>query len=74
VFLPFLEQNLPHLAENYRHRYRDRAFLPPAYAKRLSQLIASLRDKYKMTRAHRESSAFVTKWPVQAFNEQLNLF
>src|ERR1700730_14425063 len=31
VFLPFLEKNFPHLAENYRQRYQDRAFLAPAY-------------------------------------------
>ena len=75
VFLPFLQQHFPHLAENYRQRYQDRAFLPPAYAKRLSQLIARLREKYKMTRAHRrERPAFATKWPVQGFDEQLNLF
>jgi DNA repair photolyase len=74
VFLPFLEQNFPHLAENYRQRYQDRAFLPPAYGKRLSQLIGALREKYKITRAHRESSAFATKWPAQAFDEQMNLF
>src|SRR5579863_2905184 len=75
VFLPFLEQNISHLAENYRRRYQDRAFLPPAYAKRLSQLVARLREKYKLTRAHRsERSSFATKWPVQAFDEQLNLF
>jgi DNA repair photolyase len=75
VFLPFLEQNFPHLAENYRQRYHDRAFLPPAYGKRLSQLIARLCEKYKMTRAHRrERPAFATKWPVEAFDEQMNLF
>jgi DNA repair photolyase len=75
VFLPFLDQNFPHLVENYRQRYQDRAFLPPAYAKRLSQLIASLREKYKMTRAHRrDHSSFATKWTVQAFDEQLSLF
>jgi DNA repair photolyase len=75
IFLPFLEQNFPRLADNYRQRYQDRAFLPPAYGKRLSQLIARLREKYKLTRAHRrERSAFATKWPVQAFEEQLNLF
>ena len=72
IFLPFLEQNFPHLAENYRQRYHDRAFLAPAYAKRLSQLVKSLREKYKITRADR--AAYATKWPVQAFDEQLNLF
>jgi DNA repair photolyase len=75
VFLPFLEQNFPQLVERYRERYQDRAFLPPAYAKRLSALILRLREKYKLTRAHRRnSSAFATKWPVQAFEEQLTLF
>ncbi|HEV2467854.1 MAG TPA: radical SAM protein [Candidatus Sulfotelmatobacter sp.] len=75
VFLPFLEQNFPHLVENYRQRYQDRAFLPPAYSKRLSELIARLREKYKLTRAHRRSRpAFATKWPVEAFDQQMNLF
>lgn len=75
VFLPFLEQNFPSLAETYRQRYQDRAFLPPAYEKRLSQLIGRLRETYKMTRAHRrDHSSFATKWPVQSFDEQLNLF
>jgi DNA repair photolyase len=75
VFLPFLEQNFPRLAANYRERYQDRAFLPPAYAKRLSQLIARLREKYKLTRAdRRERSAFATKWPAQALEQQLSLF
>jgi len=75
VFLPFLEQNFPHLAENYRQRYQDRAFLPPAYGRRLSQLVERLKEKYKLTRAHRQQrSAFATKWPVQGFDEQLSLF
>jgi DNA repair photolyase len=75
VFLPFIQQNFPHLAENYRQRYQDRAFLPPAYAKRLSQLIARLREKYKLAHSHRrERAAFATKWPVLDFDQQLNLF
>jgi len=73
VFLPFLEQNFPQLVESYRQRYQDRAFLPPAYGKRLSQLISRLREKYKLTH-RRDNAAFATKWPVQAFDEQLNLF
>jgi DNA repair photolyase len=72
VFLPFLEQNFPHLAENYRQRYQDRAFLPPAYSKRLSELLHRLREKYKLTRHDRP--AYATKWPIQAFDEQLSLF
>jgi DNA repair photolyase len=72
VFIPFLEQNFPLLAQNYRQRYQNRAFLPPAYAKHLSNLITRLREKYKITSARRER--YATKWPVQAFDEQLNLF
>ena len=74
VFLPFLQQNFPHLAENYRQRYQDRAFLPPAYAKRLAELIFRLRQKYKLTRADRERTAFATKWPAAEFEQQLSLF
>jgi DNA repair photolyase len=72
VFLPFLEQNFPHLAENYRRRYQDRAFLPPAYAKRLSHLISHLRAKCKLPSTVRES--YATKWPLPTFDEQLSLF
>ena len=75
VFLPFLAQNFPHLVETYRQRYQDRAFLPPAYAKRLLELIERLREKYRLTRAHRRNRpAFATKWPVEALEQQLNLF
>jgi DNA repair photolyase len=73
VFLPFLKHNFPHLIENYRERYQDHAFLAPAYGKRLSQLITHLRQKYRI--AHRDRNpAYATKWPVQAFDEQLKLF
>jgi DNA repair photolyase len=75
VFLPFLEQNFPHLAENYRQRYQDRAFLPPVYAKRIAELTGRLREKYELTRAHRRNQpAFATKWPVEAFEQQMELF
>jgi DNA repair photolyase len=46
VFMPFLEKEFPHLAENYRRRYQDRAFLPKSYQQRISNLMASLRRKY----------------------------
>jgi DNA repair photolyase len=72
VFLPFLDQHFPHLAENYRQRYQDRAFLPPAYGKRLGQLVAHFRQKYKLGR--RERATFATKWPAQSFEQQLELF
>ncbi|HEV2731393.1 MAG TPA: radical SAM protein [Terriglobales bacterium] len=50
VFMPFLEEEFPHLAENYRKRYQDRAFLPKSYQQRISNLMASLRRKYGIAR------------------------
>jgi len=75
VFLPFLEQNFPHLVENYRRRYRDRAFLPPAYTKRISELVRSLRAKYGIPRSdRRDRPAYATKWPMPLFEQQMDLF
>jgi DNA repair photolyase len=75
VFLPFLEQNFPQLVENYRVRYRERSFLPAAYGKRISQLIASFRQKYGIKRADpRGTGALANQWPAQGLSEQLALF
>jgi DNA repair photolyase len=75
VFLPFLEANFPHLAGNYRQRYQNRAFLPSSYTKPLSELIAKLREKYKLGSRHRdERPTYATKWPAQEFETQLELF
>jgi len=70
IFLPFLEQQFPHLVGNYRQRYQDRAFLPPPYGKRIAQLIARLREKYDIKRADPRG----TKHARQAVDEQLALF
>jgi DNA repair photolyase len=75
VFLPFLERNFPHLSENYRQRYQDRAFLPSSYAERLSQLVAKLREKYQLSsRFRQDRPAYATKWPAQEFDQQMELF
>ncbi len=74
VFLPFLQQHFPHLVENYRQRYQDRAFLPPSYGKRIAQLISAFRQKYGIHRADPRGTKFADKWPAQAFDEQLALF
>ena len=50
VFLPFLEKEFPQLAASYQQRYKDRAFLPKTYGKRISQLMARLRQKYGIVR------------------------
>jgi DNA repair photolyase len=56
IFLPFLEKQFPHLAESYRLRYKDRAFLPKVYGKRISQLMARLREKYGIRHDNRRDS------------------
>jgi len=46
IFMPWLEKEFPALAQRYRERYQSRAFLPAAYRKRLSSLMAALRKKH----------------------------
>jgi DNA repair photolyase len=67
VFLPFLKENFPHLVPDYEKRFKDRAFLPPAYRKRISELFARLRVKYGI----REERW--TRDPIQE-QEQMKLF
>jgi DNA repair photolyase len=75
VFLPFLEENFPHLVEKYRERYRDRAFLPASYGKRLSQLVRRLREKYRLVPdPRRNQPEYANKWPLPGVEEQMNLF
>jgi DNA repair photolyase len=74
IFLPFLDQNFPHLAENYRQRYQDRSFLPPSYGKRISQLVSRFRQKYGIKRADPRTEPIADKWPVRGLDEQLALF
>jgi DNA repair photolyase len=72
VFLPFLEKQFPHLAENYKRRYHGRAFLPSSYAKPLAKLVEHLRNKYGMGSDPRRSRAIVPQAHVAG--EQLGLF
>jgi len=72
VFLPFLDKEFPKLGEDYRRRFAERAFVSKAYSKRISELIASLRNKYGISRefASRSQSAH----PVQQASQQMQLF
>src|SRR5208282_1987221 len=56
IFMPFIEQHFPALAEHYRERYNDRAFLPKGYGERLSKLMAALRRKHGIGNQHARSS------------------
>jgi DNA repair photolyase len=68
VFLPFLEKEFPKLAESYRHRYAQRAFLPKTYHQSISQLMRRFRAKYRLD--HRESPS----QKRQEIQRQLHLF
>ncbi len=46
IIMPWLQKEFPALAQKYRERYQARAFLPKAYRKRLSSLMAALRRKH----------------------------
>jgi DNA repair photolyase len=71
VFLPFLEQQFPHLVANYKRRYHNRAFLPDSYGKPLSQLVERLRQKYGIGHDPRRSPTLPSHPPA---SEQLKLF
>ena len=73
VFLPFLEKEFPHLVASYRERFEQRAFLPPAYGKRLSQLMTRLRAKHGIRNAY-ERYAWRVQPDVAHEGEQLTLF
>jgi DNA repair photolyase len=72
VFLPFLEKEFPQLVATYHERYKDRAFLPKSYGKRISKLMARLREKYGITRGGERYGSRQTA--ITQANEQLALF
>jgi len=70
VFMPFLKENFPQLVPDYEMRFKDRAFLPAAYQKRISELFARLRVKHGIRKESRWSwdSELVEK------DQQMSLF
>ena len=71
VFMPFLEQEFPDLAKSYQQRYQQSAFLPKAYANRLSQLMQRLRAKYGIRNSYER---YQTRPPKPQKTAQLALF
>ena len=74
VFMPFLEKEFPHLVDNYRQRFKDQAFISAPYRKRLSQLVARLRQKYGIRTDYDRYSGRVRPAPGAQSQEQMNLF
>jgi DNA repair photolyase len=55
VFMPFLQENFPHLVALYKTQYADRAFLPVEYKKRISALVKRFCLKYGIAARDGES-------------------
>ena len=70
VFLPFLKEHFPKLVPDYEMRFKERAFLPAAYRKRISGLMVNFRAKYGIGNDSR------WKWesPVIEKEQQMKLF
>ena len=74
VFLPFVEKEFPHLAEGYRQRYGERAFLPDSYRKRIQELMRKLRKKHGYPSREEHAGARRRAAPGAYAAEQLPLF
>jgi DNA repair photolyase len=72
IFLPFLEKQFPELVGTYRQRYGESGFLPQAYGKRLSELMAKLRKKHGIGDSYRRYSKRTHPLPQE--EEQMKLF
>jgi len=70
VFMPFLRENFPKLVPDYEERFKDRAFLPVAYRKRISELFARLREKYRI----RKDSGWNKTLRAEPTDTQMSLF
>ena len=70
VFMPFLRENFPQLVPDYEQRFKERAFLPAAYRKRISELFARLREKYGI----RRDSGWNKTLRIPPKDEQMSLF
>ena len=69
VFMPFLTVHFPQLVSEYERRFKDKAFLPASYRKRISELMTKLRAKYGIVRESRWEEK-----PEKQKHEQMNLF
>jgi DNA repair photolyase len=74
IFLPFLEREFPHLVASYRQRYEQKAFLPPAYGKRLSDLMKTLRLKHGIHNRYERYARRSHPDPLDPAAEQMSLF
>jgi DNA repair photolyase len=61
TFFQFLDEQFPRLKPSYVARYREDAFVGPAYAARIRALVASITARHGLT--HRSMDAILTREP-----------
>jgi DNA repair photolyase len=71
IFMPFLQENFPHLTALYKTRYAERAFLPVEYKKRISALVRRLCRQHGIAVRDAESYQAAN---FRNLSSQLNLF
>jgi DNA repair photolyase len=74
VFLPFVEENFPHLLPLYHARYSSNSFLPAQYNRRIAQLVKRLCAKHGITRERNLERARTEGYENRAQSVQLRLF
>jgi DNA repair photolyase len=75
VFMPFLEQEFPHLVPAYQRRYGEKAFVSAAYRKQIASLINSLCRKHGLPdRKERQKVREFIGQKVDQKAEQMQLF
>jgi DNA repair photolyase len=75
VFLPFLEQQFPHLLSRYRERYSQQAYLPAQYSTRVSKLVKKYCEKHGIAGDRRfEKSNSRSTEDTRQMTDQLKLF
>jgi DNA repair photolyase len=74
VFMPFLEKEFPSLVDRYRRRFASRAFVSPAYRRRISELMKELRRKYGFRNRYERYSQTSHPEASSTTEEQLSLF
>jgi DNA repair photolyase len=75
VFMPFLEQEFPHLVRAYQKRYGEKAFVSTAYRKQIASLIDTLCRKHGLPdrKERQKVREFLGKEAEQKM-EQMRLF
>ena len=69
VFLPFLEQNFPHLVRRYRERYQENAYLRGHYPEMLKERVRKIMERHRL--GARYGRDLPPEWPEP---DQMGLF